>query len=103
MERCESCGRELAENWKFCIYCGRPMVRHTASDSILSTALLPGATLPAALQDQSVSVLASAIRSEAAEPKERKYDGPFWVGVAMGVLGLALIIYAAVQIYASNA
>ena len=32
-----------------------------------------------------------------------KYDAPFWVGVGMGALGLVLIVYAAIQIYASYA
>ena len=49
------------------------------------------------------AMLPAAIRPEPEEPAGRKYDAPFWVGVAMGVLGLVLIIYAAVQIYAANA
>ncbi len=107
MERCESCDRELASNWKFCIYCGRPMVRRPSHGAErLPATMLPGAAFPAPAMpagESSVGLLASAIRDETVEPKERKYDAPFWVGVAMGVLGLALIIYAAVQIYASNA
>lgn len=84
MERCKSCDHELSSGWKFCIYCGRPMTprsRHKAEEP------------PAAIRPKPKDPL---------EPTARKYDAPFWVGVAMGVLGLALIIYAAVQIYSSN-
>ncbi len=80
MERCASCHREVASAWKFCIYCGRPLHRDSTSGSAVS---------------------ADDIRAEIAEEPSRRYDGPFWVGVSMGVLGLALIIYAAVQIYGS--
>lgn len=76
MERCEGCGREVASTWKYCIYCGRPL--HS---------------LPAAPPD-----IPAAIRPEPELPA-RRYDAPFWVGVGMGVLGLVLIIYAAIQIY----
>ena len=89
MERCESCGRELASTWKYCIYCGRPMV----------TAVRPVAAL-AAVEDR----IPAAIRPELDdEPPARKYDAPFWVGISMGALGLALIIYAAIQIYTAYA
>jgi hypothetical protein len=82
MERCESCDREVASEWKYCIYCGRPTPQ---------------------LRPRKADKLPAAFRPEVAEPSVRKYDAPFWVGVAMGVLGLALIIYAAVQIYGSYA
>jgi hypothetical protein len=46
----------------------------------------------------------SAIRPDSdGEPPARRYDAPFWVGVGMGALGLALIIYAAIQIYTTYA
>jgi hypothetical protein len=46
----------------------------------------------------------AAIRPDADEDlPARKYDAPFWVGVSMGALGLALIIYAAIQIYTTYA
>lgn len=82
MERCESCGRELAPNWKFCIYCGRP-VRRSGEPALTG--------IPA------------AIRPELDEDPRRRYDTPFWIGVGMGVVGLALIVYAALQIYGSYA
>lgn len=92
MERCDSCGRELASTWKFCIYCGRPM--RTAIPA-LALATVP-ATAPAAIP--------AAIRPDfGVEPAAKKYDAPFWVGVGMGALGLVLIVYAAIQIYASYA
>ncbi|MEO7348860.1 MAG: hypothetical protein ABIW32_03210 [Terrimesophilobacter sp.] len=37
------------------------------------------------------------------EPRARKYDGTFWVGVAMGALGVVLIVYAAIQIFGARA
>jgi hypothetical protein len=79
MERCESCGRELASPWKFCIYCGRP--------------LRSG--------EPAVAGIPAAIRLAQPEPRARRYDTPFWIGVGMGVLGLALIVYAAIQIYST--
>lgn len=82
MERCESCDHELAGVWNFCIYCGRP----TAHNAALKAKKLP-----------------AAIRPEPEEPAAKKYDAPFWVGVAMGALGLVLIIYAAIQIYGPHA
>jgi hypothetical protein len=84
MDLCESCDRELAAEWKFCIYCGRPRIAGKSGSTV---------TLPAAIRPDSLDV----------EKPRRRYDAPFWVGVAMGVLGLALIIYAAVQIYGSYA
>lgn len=84
MERCEGCGRELASTWKYCIYCGRP----------LATPQRVGAErdIPAAIRP--------APDTAADAPGRRgRYDAPFWVGVSMGVLGLALIVYAAIQIY----
>ena len=137
MERCESCDRELASNWKFCIYCGRPLARSDKHSATIQPTLphpspalprpalpgtvLPGTSLPgsslagaarpvAALPTSApgsamlpAAMLPAAIRPEPEEPAVRRYDAPFWVGVAMGVLGLVLIIYAAVQIYAANA
>ena len=85
MERCGSCGHELASTWKFCIYCGRPLRRAT-----------PGPTTePGAIP--------SAIRRGLDTTPARRYDAPFWVGAGMGALGLVLIVYAAIQIYASYA
>ncbi|MBB5632862.1 hypothetical protein BKA04_001085 [Cryobacterium mesophilum] len=46
-------------------------------------------------------MIPSAFRPDVDEPQTRKYDAPFWVGVGMGILGLTLIIYAAVIIYGS--
>ncbi|HEY9498022.1 MAG TPA: hypothetical protein VIQ78_03270 [Terrimesophilobacter sp.] len=78
MEPCEGCGREVEGSWKYCVYCGRPM--HAARN------------------------IPSAIRPDSdGEPPARRYDAPFWVGVGMGALGLALIIYAAIQIYTTYA
>lgn len=85
MERCESCERELAAEWKFCIHCGRPVSRSPVSRRT----------------GTEHEAIPSAIRPDVEEPPHRKYDAPFWVGVGMGVLGLALIIYAAVLIYGS--
>lgn len=79
MNRCASCDRELASTWKFCLYCGQ------------STATA----------DFDFEEIPSAIRGEDEPAEPSKYDGPFWVGISMGVLGLALIIYAAIQIYGS--
>lgn len=82
MDRCASCDREQASTWNFCIYCGRPLT---------------------SMDDTSLDDIPAAIRADAEVPERRKYDGPFWVGVGMGVLGLTLIIYAAIQIYGSYA
>ncbi|HEU4850109.1 MAG TPA: zinc ribbon domain-containing protein [Terrimesophilobacter sp.] len=90
MERCDSCGRELASTWKFCIYCGRPMHR-----AVPAPAFATAPTTPASIP--------SAIRPDFGFEPAKKYDAPFWVGVGMGALGLVLIVYAAVQIYASYA
>ena len=81
MDRCASCEREIASTWRFCIYCGRPVV--------------------AATSKQIREAIAETSDGDA-EPRPRKYDGVFWVGVGMGALGLGLIIYAAVQIYGST-
>lgn len=78
MERCASCDRELAATWKFCVYCGRPFVAATSTQ---------------------IREAFSETIDEQRAPRQRKNDGAFWVGVGMGVLGLVLIIYAAVQIY----
>lgn len=90
MGRCVSCERELKSTWKFCVYCGQPFV--PASEV--------GPELGAELELEPEAIPA-AIRGEPEEPRRRKYDGAFWVGVGIGALGLVLIIYAAVQIYRS--
>lgn len=82
MERCASCQRELAAHWKFCIYCGRPFI--------------------VAPQDTPHTVFADS-GDERAESRRNKFDSGFWVGVGIGVLGLILIVYAAVQIYGTRA
>lgn len=84
MERCASCERELASSWKFCLYCGRPFIPASGS----AAAKVPNRTpsLP--------------VEHDDGEPRPRKFDGTFWVGVAMGFVGLALIVYAATQIFA---
>lgn len=84
MERCDGCGRELASTWKFCIHCGRPQ-RRAAAQAAVGSAAIPAAIRPGV---------------DLHEPTS-KYDTPFWVGVGMGALGLVLIVYAAIQIYAS--
>ncbi len=81
MEHCASCERELAAHWNFCVYCGRPFAAATQPK-------------PAAAPIET--------DSGHGEPRQRKYDGAFWVGVGMGALGLVLIVYAAVQIYGSQ-
>ena len=81
MEHCASCDRELAPHWKYCLYCGRPFV---------------AAPIP------SRSAVQLAPKDGLVEPPPRRYDGAFWVGVGMGVLGLVLIVYAAIQIYGSQ-
>ena len=110
MEHCESCDRELAAEWKYCIYCGRPVARAAASRAAASAiAATPSTVSPNTVSPSSAAarskadkvVIPSAIRADIDEPPGRKYDAPFWVGVGMGVLGLALIIYAAVLIYGS--
>jgi hypothetical protein len=88
MERCDSCGRELASTWKFCIYCGRPM--RAAAPALAGVPAAAPMAIPAAIRPDLST-----------EPPEKKYDAPFWVGVGMGALGLVLIVYAAIQIYAS--
>ncbi|MBX3077692.1 MAG: zinc ribbon domain-containing protein [Cryobacterium sp.] len=118
MDSCESCGRELASRWKFCIYCGRPTL-HSAerSAAILSSSVasrssnrldpLAAAGLPSPAKSGASSLPvpapSTALPPDPAESMTSKYGAGFWVGVAMGALGLVLIIYAAVQIYASNA
>lgn len=87
MERCASCERELASTWKFCIYCGRPFI--AAKIAPLTK-----------VRDRKPPVPS---QQDHDEPRERKYDGTFWVGMAMGALGLVLIIYAAIQIYGASA
>lgn len=86
MERCASCERELASTWKFCIYCGRPFIAAAGSK-------------PATKRDHTPSVQTDG---ESPGTREGKYDGTFWVGMAMGALGLVLIVYAAIQIYSAN-
>lgn len=118
MDSCESCGRELDSRWKFCIYCGRPTL-HSAerSAAILSSTVaspstsnldaLPTAGLPSPARPRAASLPvpapSTALPPDPSESMTSKYGAGFWVGVAMGALGLVLIIYAAVQIYASNA
>lgn len=91
MERCDSCGRELASTWKFCIYCGRPMRSTMPVPAFVTVPATTPASIPA------------AIRPDFGFEPVKKYDTPFWVGVGMGALGLVLIVYAAIQIYASYA
>ena len=86
MEHCDSCGRGLASTWKFCIYCGRPQ-RRAAGPTVVGSAAIPAAIRPGLDLNEPIS----------------KYDAPFWVGVGMGARGLVLIVYAAIQIYASYA
>ncbi len=100
MERCESCGRELSAEWKYCIYCGRPISRSALSRvDAARTTVVPRAAPTRSGAEQ--EVIPSAFRPDVDEPQTRKYDAPFWVGVGMGILGLTLIIYAAVIIYGS--
>jgi hypothetical protein len=86
MERCAGCGRELDAGWKYCIYCGRPLAALRREGD--------GRNIPAAIRPGSHTA------PDVPGPKSR-YDAPFWVGVGMGVLGLALIVYAAIQIYST--
>lgn len=111
MDHCASCERELATTWNFCIYCGRPLVlashgnprsgheRNGECDAKPDDEPTPD---PEALPE----AIPAAIRVELEhpdEPPQRKYGGPFWVGMSMGLLGLVLIIYAVVQIYGPHA
>lgn len=115
MDRCASCERELASTWKFCLYCGRPLVLVSGVKAKLGTNPSPrletdieSAVKPTSMRELDpelgIDAIPAAIRveqDEHVEQERRKYDGAFWVGVGMGLLGLVLIIYAAVQILGS--
>lgn len=98
MDRCASCQRELASTWKFCLYCGRPLVLASEVAPELGVDSHPELDL-----ERELEAIPAAIRDESEPPPRRKYDGAFWVGVSMGSLGLVLIVYAAVQICGSQA
>jgi len=74
MPPCSSCSAELAQDWKFCIYCGSALV---------TTAAVPG-----------------AIRAEdaAAAPRTR-LDVPLLIGIVLGVAGAALLVYMGILFF----
>jgi hypothetical protein len=82
MERCAGCERELAASWKFCVYCGRPLVAATSTH---------------------IREAYSEASDAHGGPHRRKHGGAFWLGIGIGVFGLAVLIYAATQIYGSAA
>lgn len=88
MDECENCGRTLASHWKFCLYCGRPMA----------------ATKPAPLPERT-PVTGQFVFDDADDDlpqRARKFDGPFWLGITLGVAGLGIIIFAAAQMISAN-
>lgn len=85
MERCASCDRELAGHWNYCIYCGRPFVAATTRRSV-------AAHHPHGPARATAPVIAAL----------RRRGSTFWITAGIAVLGLALIIYAALQIFGSR-
>lgn len=81
MDRCAACGRELESTWKFCIYCGRPLVIDRSARA---------------------EAIPSAIRADYVAPQTRERGTAFWVAVGIGILGVAVIIFLAVRIFGSH-
>lgn len=60
--------------------------------------------LHAPAPDSPLDPIPGAIRPDPApDDTPSRFDTPFWVGLTLAVVGAALIVYAAIQIYASYA
>lgn len=98
MGTCANCGRTLEPGWKFCIHCGTPIAKSTATTS---TSGQSTTTKPAA--PSVASAIPGAIRAsdegDDELPPAKKRDVALIVGVALGVGGLVLIIIVAVAVF----
>jgi hypothetical protein len=85
VETCPICRSELAPEWKFCVHCGTPIVH---PDEPAASA----EPIPPAIRPDPVVVA----------PSRRGLNGRVVFGIAMGSLGLAVVIYALVSILGSR-
>ena len=84
MDICPICRSELAPEWKYCVRCGTPIVHPEA---------LAGSLEP----------IPSAIRPDpGTAPAGARLNARVVFGIAMGSLGLAVVVYALVSILGSR-
>jgi hypothetical protein len=98
VDTCPICRSELAPEWKFCVHCGTPVV--VADEPAATTAQ------PVTVADEPVwppEPIPSAIRPETESvPAHRRLNARVVFGIAMGALGLAVVLYALVSILGSR-
>ena len=87
MDICPICRSELAPEWKYCVRCGTPIVHPEA----------PAGSL------ESYKIHPRPIRPDpGTAPAGARLNARVVFGIAMGSLGLAVVVYALVSILGSR-
>ncbi len=123
MSKCTNCGAELDPAWKFCIVCGAPVPRSDGAEAAPETAAPPRApeTSPAPRapvaseapieEPPATAAIPAAVRPSAEDdfddeyddvPRARKPDVAVLIGVAVTVIGIALIVAVAVVLFSPH-
>ena len=95
MARCAPCDAELQPQWKFCVRCGTKVsaaevaVPVDSARSEQTPIVAPG--IPAAIRPHELS-------DDAEPPARRRFDWHVLVGILVGVVGAAAIIYLIVAL-----
>ncbi|HEY0259537.1 MAG TPA: zinc ribbon domain-containing protein [Lacisediminihabitans sp.] len=128
MSKCTNCGAELDPAWKFCIVCGTSVPRSDGAEAAPEIVAPPRApeTPPGppapAVSEASVSeapaeeppvttAIPAAVRPSAEDdfddeyddvPRARKPDVAVLIGVAVTVIGIALIVTVAIVLFSPH-
>lgn len=91
MGDCVNCGRELQPEWKFCIYCGTALLPRRPEVQI------PSAIRPEPSSGTGIDALNEPDDEDLDLPRRKKrIDIPLTIGIALGVAGIALVVYMAI-------
>ncbi|MBK4348331.1 zinc ribbon domain-containing protein [Lacisediminihabitans changchengi] len=107
MATCENCNAELQPQWKFCVRCGTKVAPGSATPAPVIPALaIPATVAPAPVVPAPVTpapLIPAAIRphelsDDVEPPARRSFDWHVLVGILVGVVGAAAIIYLIVAL-----
>ena len=103
MARCENCDAELQPQWKFCVRCGTKVaVTETAVATVDSRNDPAPVIAPVTAPDIPAAIPAAIRPHEVGDgtepPTRRRFDWHVLVGILVGVVGAAAIIYLIVAL-----
>ena len=104
MVRCENCDAELQPQWKFCVRCGAKVTTATSAPvPVDPTPIVESRLVHAPEPAPAAPAIPAAIRpheltADVEPPAGRRFDWHVLVGILVGVVGAAVIVYLIVAL-----